>query len=95
MKIKAKKGCVNQECIMCKKKKHIHKDDSFCAKCGNSLSFVCEKCHTVLEDGTSKLCISCQAKKDDNTERRKGGLSKAGAIIAPVIGAVALFIKKE
>ena len=67
MKIKAKKGCINSECVMCKKKEHSHKDDLFCPKCGNSLSFVCEKCHTVLEDGTTKLCVSCQAKKKEET----------------------------
>ena len=97
MKIKAKKGCINQDCVMCKKKKYANKDDPFCPKCGNALSFVCEKCHTVLEDGTTKLCISCQAKKDDGKEKRKSNLGKATAIITPIIGGVAalMFNNKE
>ncbi len=99
MKIKAKKGCVNPECVMCQKKEYAHKDDSFCPKCGASLLFVCEQCHTVLDDGTTRLCICCQAKKDDAKERRKDVFNKvsAGAIaaVATISSVVAAITKKR
>lgn len=99
MKIKAKKGCVNPECIKCKKQKHAHKDDLFCSICGKQLLFVCEKCQTVLEDGTVKLCVSCQAMKDDTNEKRKKTIGKVGALAAPVIsvvtGVTSVVIKKK
>lgn len=88
MKIKAKKGCINPECVMCKKKEHAHKDDAFCPKCGISLCFVCEKCHTVLADGSTKLCVICQAKKDDAKEKRKDALGKIGAGVGAGVGAI-------
>lgn len=98
MKVKAKKGCINPECITCKKKEHAGKDDSFCPKCGGSLSFVCEKCHTVLPDGSTKLCVVCQAKKDDAKEKRKDTFTKVGAglatVAATVPGIVAAVLKK-
>ncbi len=34
MKVKAKKGCTNPECVMCKKKEHAGKEDAFCPRCG-------------------------------------------------------------
>lgn len=84
MKFKAKKGCINSECTMCKKKKHAHKNDLYCSQCGGELVFVCEKCHTVLDDGSEKLCIICQAKKDDTKEKRKDAFGKLGAGVAAV-----------
>ena len=96
MKIKAKKGCTNPECVMCKKKVHTHKEDSFCPRCGSNLSFVCEKCHTVLENGDTKLCITCQAKKDDADERRKKAFGKAiGPVAVGVSAVVAVVVKKK
>ena len=96
---KAKKGCTNPECVMCKKKEHAGKEDAFCPRCGGSLSFVCEKCHTVLPDGSTKLCVVCQAKKDDAKEKRKDNLAKAGAAVAAVAatvpGIVAAVVKKK
>lgn len=93
MKIKAHKGCVNANCEMCKKKKHADKKDSYCAKCGMELSFVCKKCHTVLLDSSAKYCISCQAEIDDKKENGKGIAGKAAAV-AGVIGAATPVIKK-
>ncbi|MBP3446131.1 MAG: hypothetical protein J6K64_02530 [Clostridia bacterium] len=99
MKIKAKKGCTNPECIQCKKKEHAHKDDLFCPRCGGSLNYVCEKCHTVLADGSTKLCVGCQAKKDDAKEKRNDRLGKIGggalAIAATVPGIIAAVVKKK
>ena len=98
MKIKAEKGCINSDCIMCQKKKHAHKDDLYCSRCGTPLSFVCEKCHTVLEDGSVKLCVICQANKDDAKEKRKDTFTKVGAglatVAATVPGIVAAVLKK-
>lgn len=98
MKIKAKKGCVNSSCTMCQKKEHAHKDDLFCPKCGETLSFVCEKCHTVLEDGSEKLCIMCQAEKDDTKEKRKKSFVKAGSVVLGVVttgATIAGLVKKK
>ena len=99
MKVKAKKGCTNPECVMCKKKEHAGKEDAFCPRCGVSLSFVCEKCHTVLADGSTKLCVVCQAKKDDAKEKRKDTFGKVGATVgtvaATVSGIVAVVVKKK
>ena len=98
MKIKAEKGCINPDCIMCQKKKHAHKDDLYCSRCGTHLSFVCEKCHTVLEDGSVKLCVICQANKDDAKEKRKDALGKIGAgagAVAAAIPAVVVALGKK
>ena len=99
MKVKAKKGCTNPECVMCKKKEHARKEDAFCSRCGGSLSFVCEKCHTVLADGSTKLCVVCQAKKDDTNEKIKDGFKKAGGVVAGIAatvpGIVAAVVKKK
>lgn len=99
MKIKAKKGCVNPECTLCKKKVHAHKEDVFCPRCGASLSFVCLKCHTVLPDGSKKICIGCEVKKDDAQVKRNDMLKKvgAGALSVASVGAsaVALIVKKK
>ena len=98
MKIKAKKGCTNPECVMCKKKEHAHKEDVFCPRCGGSLSFVCEKCHTVLADGSTKLCVTCQAKKDDTTEKIINRAKKVGGFVLGLAGVgsgIAAAVKKK
>ncbi|MBE6755550.1 MAG: hypothetical protein E7555_03720 [Ruminococcaceae bacterium] len=99
MKIKAKKGCINPDCVMCKKKVHAHKEDSFCPRCGNELSFVCEKCHTFLPDSSKKLCLGCQAKKDDAKVKSGENLAKIGtgvlSVAATASGILAAVAKKK
>ena len=99
MEIKAVKGCINPECEGCKKKTHYYETtDMYCVKCGNPLSFVCKKCHTVLPDGSTKLCVSCQAEADDKKEARKKtiqNLAKGAGSALTVVAAVVIGKKKD
>lgn len=95
MKNKAKKGCINPDCEMNKKKKHFHKKDLFCPRCGTQLSLVCEKCHGVLEDADTKFCVNCQIQKDDNEEKTKNFLKKAAGVVPMFVPAAIMAINKN
>lgn len=82
------KGCVNEECVVFKKKITYKESEKYCSKCGNPLSYVCKKCYTPLdEQGT--YCVFHQAEKDDRKDKSKqfaigilGTALSTGAIIA-------------
>lgn len=83
--MKAFKGCINTDC-KAYKKIHYKKDDEFCLKCGNQLSFVCAECWKPMENGKKKYCISCAALKEQkraaNWTAVKNGGGKAVAVVS-------------
>ena len=65
--MKAFKGCTNSDC-KAYKKIHYKKEDQFCVKCGQKLSFVCAECWKRMEKDKEKYCISCSAEKEQKYE---------------------------
>lgn len=84
------KGCVYSECLAKQKKMHYKKDDSFCTKCGRELSYVCKKCHTVMQEkDKGNLCLRCISdKKDKRDQRTKKAVKVGGGIVAVGMAAV-------
>ena len=84
----AVKGCVNEDCVACRKKTHFKKTDDFCPKCGKPLFFVCADCHTQLP-GDKKYCIVCVAEQKDKRDKRMAIVKKVrdGALflVGPLI----------
>lgn len=79
-KIKAIKGCLNEDCIAFQKRINFKANDKFCSKCGQPLFFVCKDCRMKLDNGTKKYCIRCENKhKDDSEQLGKVVLKKIGA----------------
>lgn len=77
-----KKGCPNLDCSYNKDKNFQKADVNYCPKCGTPLVFVCAKCFCEIEDRgpEHKICAHCEAKADQNVDRIKDGLKKAGQI---------------
>lgn len=85
------KGCPNEECKCHKKKKKYKSKEQYCSECGSQLVFVCKSCFGPIEDIDSKhkICLSCEAKRDDKKEKIKkvakyvgGAVAAAGAVVA-------------
>ncbi|MPM21344.1 hypothetical protein SDC9_67788 [bioreactor metagenome] len=74
----AVKGCVNEDCVACRKKTHFKKTDDFCPKCGKPLFFVCADCHTQLPGDEEKYCIVCVAEQKDKRDKRMAIAKKVG-----------------
>lgn len=91
--MKAFKGCTNPECKTYKKT-HYKKDDGFCPKCGNPLSFVCAECWKPMEDGKVKHCISCAAEKEQHRAEKRDALKKGGSKVIAVAGAAVVAVPK-
>ncbi len=89
--MKAFKGCTNENC-QAYEKIHYKKDDRFCSKCGCALSYVCADCWKVLETNENRLCISCEAKREQKKEQRdekaKKFFAAAGGVAVAAVGAV-------
>lgn len=82
------KGCVNDKCLARQKKITYAESEEFCSKCGQRLSYVCKKCYTPLESA-GKLCVRCQADKDDRNDKRNKWLIGIGSTAAAVtVGAL-------
>lgn len=94
------KGCINTECNSFQKnKKYKDNEFEFCPECGSKLEHVCKKCPTVVNDDKQKLCLHCQAAKEernakivDNGKKVLGGV--AGVVVAAG-GALQFFKKNE
>lgn len=91
--MKAFKGCTNFEC-RAYKKVHYKKDDVFCLKCGNQLSFVCAECWKPMEDGKEKYCISCAAEKEQHRAEKWDVVKKGGGKVIAVVGTAVVAIPK-
>ncbi len=64
------KGCTNEECVSCQKKKKYKEKDSFCINCGGILICLCKKCRTVLPcDAEGDLCEQCAQKAQEKSEK--------------------------
>jgi len=81
------KGCVNEKCAAFKKKITYKESEEYCSKCGQTLSYVCKKCYTPLEE-KGKYCAIHQAEKDDKADHTKkvvlgvsGVVLSAGAVV--------------
>lgn len=77
------KGCVNEKCIVHKKKISYKESEDYCSKCGDKLSYVCKKCYTFLEDNSEKYCVRCLAERQDRKDKAKkvvGGIG--GTVLA-------------
>lgn len=86
--MKAFKGCTNLDC-KAYKKIHYKKEDQFCVKCGQPLSFVCAECWKPMEEDKEKYCISCLAEKEQKKAQAMDKAKKAGAGALGAMGAVA------
>jgi len=88
------KGCVNGNCVACKKKTVFKEPDAYCPKCGNKLAYVCSRCHTPLDDEVEKYCVRCLADKMDQKEHAR---NLAGAIVggAATLGIAAVTKGKD
>lgn len=77
-----KKGCPNTDCTYNKDKVFQKADVNYCPKCGTPLVFVCAKCFSEIEDSgpDHKICAHCEAKADQNMDKIKDGLKKAGQV---------------
>lgn len=77
-----KKGCPNIDCVNYKNKIFQKADVDYCPKCGTTLVFVCARCFCEIEDSGSehKICAHCEAKADQNKDKIKDGLKKAGQV---------------
>ena len=78
-----KKGCPNIDCTYNKEKVFQKADINYCPKCGTPLVFVCTKCFCEIEDSgyEHKICAHCEAKADQNIDKIKDGLKKAGQVV--------------
>lgn len=89
--MKAFKGCTNSNC-RAYKKIHYKKEDQFCVKCGQPLSFVCAECWKPMEEDRERYCISCRALKEQNREKAIENAKKVGmgaiTVMSIVAGAV-------
>ena len=77
-----KKGCPNLNCVYNQDKVFQKADVNYCPKCGTPLMYVCAKCFGEIEDNgpDHKICAHCEAKADQNLDRIKDGLKKAGQV---------------
>lgn len=93
------KGCINAECNAFQKNRK-YKDDEFefCPECGSKLEHVCKKCATVVNDDKQKLCLHCQAAKEERkakiVDNGKKVLSTVGVVIAAA-GGILRIVKKN
>ena len=91
--MRAFKGCTNLDC-KAYKKTYYKKDDHFCVKCGQTLSFVCSECWKPMEDDKEKYCISCSAEKEQKKAQAFENIKKAGASALVTLGVVAGVVKQ-
>lgn len=91
--MKAFKGCTNPDC-KAYKKIHFKKDDQFCLKCGEPLSFVCAECWKVMDSNKEKYCISCAAQKEQKQQQRINKVKNGGGVVLAGVGAVAVGVKQ-
>ena len=89
--MKAFKGCTNVDC-KAYKKIHYKNEDQFCLKCGKPLSYVCAECWKIMEDSKDRLCISCQAEKEQKRAQTVDKVKNGGGKAVAVIGGVACAI---
>ena len=77
-----KKGCPNRNCTYNQKKVFQKADVNYCPKCGTPLVLVCAKCFSEIEDRgfEHKICAHCEAKAEQNMDKVKDGLKKAGQV---------------
>lgn len=78
------KGCTNPDCRECQVRTHFDEENKFCPQCGEELSYVCLKCHTVLPDGTNKYCMRCDAGRKDKLAILQKKAGAAGGAVAAV-----------
>lgn len=83
------KGCINPECRACEVRTLFDEDAVYCSQCGEKLHYVCQKCHTVLPDGSNKLCRLCEADKKVHIAKMQKNVGKGGAAIAGAAAFVA------
>lgn len=74
------KGCTNSKCNATEKKITYKETESFCSKCGGTLTYVCKKCYTPVGKN-EKLCVRCQAEKEDRQDKAKKVARDAGGAI--------------
>lgn len=91
--MKAFKGCINPNCVGYKKIKY-KKDDEFCKKCGDKLSFVCADCWKPMDDDEHRLCINCKAKQDQAKADKKAAIKQGGAKVIAAVGVAAVAAPK-
>ena len=94
----AKKGCINKSCVANKKKTIYKSSDTYCSKCGDKLYFACKKCFTKLPNDKSKLCVRCQAEKEDKKDAGGKKALKIGAAGLGLFGTAKLLydaVKKK
>ncbi|HHX61626.1 MAG TPA: hypothetical protein GX707_13100 [Epulopiscium sp.] len=85
------KGCSSVKCIANKNKHTFKEANNYCSKCGNTLYYVCKKCHTQLPGDSDKYCVRCSAQKQD---KKESTLKIAGGITMTVVVAAASTGKK-
>lgn len=86
---KAKKGCLNDECIANEKKMRFKAENNYCPRCGQPLYYVCGRCGMKLAVGSSKYCIRCENEIRDRIDRpgktfvraMVSGLKSAGGFV--------------
>ena len=87
--MKAFKGCVNENCLACNKKRHYKNEDNYCLACGEKLYFVCADCWKQLSDNKEKYCITCKAARDDKRDQRVDDAKKVVAGVGSALTFVA------
>lgn len=65
---KARKGCLNDDCIAKEKKMRFKAENDYCPRCGQTLFYVCRRCRMQLADGASEYCIRCKNKRRDTID---------------------------
>ena len=89
------KGCLNETCT--KKKIKYKTEETFCPYCGGELAYVCKKCvlKEIEENAKSNICVVCQDKKDDLTDKIKDSGKKAGKTLLRLVPFLFIWYKKN
>ena len=83
--MKALKGCVNETCPASKEKPQKNEDENACCEqCGETLVYVCKRCHTQLPDDSKRYCIRCEAKRADRKDKILDGARHVSEGIAGI-----------
>ena len=92
--MKAIKGCINNECVAYQEQVVFKKEEKYCTKCGEPLSYVCKRCHVPLDNDSEKYCVRCTAARQDHVAKNKKKVAGAvGAAGAAAIGVGGIVVK--
>lgn len=86
----AYKGCINENCNACKKKRHFPTKTNKCPECKQQLVYVCMECHMKLPNDSHRYCKRCYAKQEDK-KHNIGNVLAAGGVA--LLGCAGLVVK--